>query len=353
MIYINGVSAISPQPTFGKKKFPADIVQYSTNRLQCIEPDYEKFLSPTELRRVSRVLKMGWGAAKSCLDDAGISQPDAIVTGTGRGCYRETQKFIFSMYENDEMLLSPTPFIQSSHGSIAAQIAMKTGCRNYNMTYAHRGFTFESVLLDAMMLLGEGKFHSVLTGGVDEIGKNQFLTFDRIGHWKKQDTNNLKLLEYDSKGTIAGEGSTFFLMQDHPGPETYARINAVDVFSNLSGKINIENKIENFIRKQEIEPRDIDLVLLGLNGDNQFDPVYYHLMSTIFKNNGQAWYKHLCGEYHTSTAFALWLASVILQEQSVPSILQLNAPRNEEIRNILIYNQYRNINHSLIFVSAK
>ncbi len=32
-------------------------------------------------------------------------------------------------------------------------------------------------------------------------------------------------------------------------------------------------------------------------------------MSTLFSGNRQAYYKHLCGEYHTSSAFALWLAA--------------------------------------------
>ncbi len=351
-MYINGTASISPQPTFEKKKFPENVVEYSTNRLQCMEPDYEKFLSPTELRRMSRVLKLGWSAARSCLQDASVNTPDAIVTGTGRGCYQETEKFLFSMYENNEMLLSPTPFIQSSHGSIAAQIAMMTDCRNYNMTYAHRGFSFESALIDAMMLLEEGTFRSVLTGGVDEIGANQFSTFERIGHWKKPDTKNLKLLEYDSKGTIAGEGSTFFLLQDHPDPNTYARIKAVHVFSNLSGNLNVENEIKNFVERQKIKMSDIDLVLFGLNGDNRFDPVYYHFMASIFKSNRHAWYKHLCGEFHTSTAFALWLAAIILKKQSVPSVLKLDDSAIDKAKHILIYNHYRNVNHSLILVTS-
>ncbi len=352
MIYINGTASISPQPTFEEKEFLENVVEYSTNWLRCIEPDYKEFLSPTELRRISRVLKLGWSAAKSCLDDAALSLPDAIITGTGLGCYRETQKFIYSMYENKEMLLSPTPFIQSSHGSIAAQIAMKTGCRDYNMTYAHRGFSFESALLDALMLLNEGHFQSVLTGGVDEMGKKQYVSFDRIGYWKKQYVSNLDLLKNDSDGTIAGEGSTFFLLQNFKGTNTYARIKSVHVFSNLSGNVDVEARIKNFLQQQEMDVNEIDLVLLGLNGDRQFDPMYQHLMAGLFKNSGQAFFKHLCGEYHTSTSFALWLAAKMLKEQKVRSILKLNDIERNTLKNILIYNHYRNINHSLILVST-
>ena len=353
MIYINGTASISPQPTFEKQGFLKEIVEYTTNRLLCIEPDYENILSPTELRRLSRVLKMGWGAAKTCLDDASVSTPGAIITGTGRGCYRETQKFIFSMYENDETLLSPTPFIQSSHGSIAAQIAMMTGCRDYNMTYAHRGFSFESALMDAMMLLGERQLKSVLVGGVDEIGEKQFRTFDRIGHWKAPDANNLKLLEYNSGGTIAGEGSTFFLLQNIPNQNTYAQIKSVHTFSNPSGIREITKQVERFLHQQALEINDIDLVLFGLNGDRRFDNIYYKLMASAFSSSGQAYYKHLCGEYHTSTAFALWLAAKILIRQHVPQIIRLNNRKTKTINHVLIYNHYRDVNHSFILVSGK
>lgn len=353
MIYINGTASISPQPTFEKQGFLEEITEYTTNCLQCIEPDYENFLSPIGLRRMSRVLKMGWGAAKSCLENTSLSTPGAIVTGTGRGCYLETQKFIFSMYENDETLLSPTPFIHSSHGSIAAQIAMMTGCRDYNMTYTHRGFSFESALTDAIMLLNEGHFQSVLAGGVDEIGKNKFLSFDRIGHWKKPDTGNLKLLEYDSAGTIAGEGSTFFLLQNSSSQYTYALLKSVHTFSNPSDTRAIIKQAEWFLSQQGLEVSDIDLVLLGLNGDRQFDAVYYELMATVFSISGQAYYKHLCGEYHTSTAFALWLAANILSLQQVPPIIRLNNRKAKTINHILIYNHYRDVNHSFILASSK
>ncbi len=353
MIYINGTANISSQPTFEESGFLNEVREYTTNRLQCIEPGYEKFISSTGLRRLSRILKMSWRAAKSCLDDASLSIPGAIVTGTGRGCYLETQKFIFSVYENHETLLSPTPFIQSSHGSIAAQIAMMTGCRNYNMTYAHRGFSFESALMDAMLLLNEGRFQSVLAGGVDEIGKNEFHTFDRIGHWKKPDTNNLKLLEYDTAGTIAGEGSTFFLLQKSFNQNTCAQIKSVHTFSNPSVTREITKQVGWFLDQQGIEVCDIDLVLLGLNGDRQFDAVYYELMASVFSTAAQAYYKHLCGEYHTSTAFALWLAAKILRGQHIPQIIRLNNRKIKAINHILIYNHYRNINHSFILVSGK
>jgi 3-oxoacyl-(acyl-carrier-protein) synthase len=259
---------------------------------------------------------------------------------------------MFSVDENNERFVPPSPFIQSAHGSIASQIAIQTGCKNYNMTYSHRGFSFESALLDAMMLLNEKKYAYVLLGGVDEIEEIQFRTFDRIGYYKKPGVNNLNLLADQKKGTIAGEGSTFFLLEDHPVNTTYAAIKDVYTFSSHAKHFQTEDVIEHFLTQNNLSIKDIDVVVLGLNGDIDFDGIYYDLNPSLFKNTRQVYYKHLCGDYLTSSAFALWLASLMIYHQYIPEIVNLNDKPIEEIKNVLIYNQHRNVNHSLMLVSS-
>jgi len=351
MIYINGIANISPQLTFSEDEFLSSVRQYNTNMLQCIEPDYSEFFHPNSLRRMGRVIKLGWAGAKSCLDDANLETPDSICIGTGKGCYKNTQIFLYSVNDNKEKFVPPSPFIQSAHGSIASQIAIQTGCKNYNMTYSHRAFSFESAMIDAIMLLKEEKYKNVLLGGVDEIQEKQFKTFDRIGHYKKPDANNLQLLAGKTKGTIAGEGSTFFLLENQVSKKTYAAIKSVHAFSNPPNLNSIVEQLESFLKHKNLSVSDLDLVILGLNGDVEYDWIYYDLMSTLFSGNKQAYYKHLCGEYHTSTAFALWLAAKVIQYQRVPEILKLNIKPSQSINNVLIYNQYRNTNHSLTLVS--
>jgi 3-oxoacyl-(acyl-carrier-protein) synthase len=97
---------------------------------------------------------------------------------------------------------------------------------------------------------------------------------------------------------------------------------------------------------------DIDLVLLGINGDNRYDPIYYEFARSIFKGTPLSYYKHLCGEYHTASGFALWLAANILMRQTIPEIIRLGDNHREPVRNIIIYNQYYNINHSFLLLSA-
>ncbi len=172
-IYINGIGNISPQKTYEPEKFLTEIINSSGNRLMCTEPAYDDFIDPRMLRRMSRIIRMGWTAAKICLTDAGVEIPDAIITGTGMGCIEDTEKFLQAIDENDERLLPPTPFIQSTHNTIGAQIALMLQCTNYNLTYTQRGIAFENALLDALSLLYEPGYKNILVGGFDEMTGNQ------------------------------------------------------------------------------------------------------------------------------------------------------------------------------------
>ena len=92
--YIRGIGNISPQPTFDNGSFLEDIREYHTARLLAVVPDYKNYIQPNQLRRMSRLLKMGVTAAGMCLHDAGVEKPDAIITGTGLGMMEETEKFL-------------------------------------------------------------------------------------------------------------------------------------------------------------------------------------------------------------------------------------------------------------------
>src|SRR5664279_1036825 len=190
--YIDGRSAISPQNTFSGENSFENVREYeNAHFMKCIEPQYNAFIDPMASRRMSRIMKMGMASALKCLDEAGIRIPDAVITGTGLGCIEDTEKFLGALLTNEEKLLNPTPFIQSTHNTIAASIAILLKCYGYNNTFSHRGFSFESALLDGLMLLDEGSVSNVLVGGVDELTANFFTITNRLGFWKKEPVCNL------------------------------------------------------------------------------------------------------------------------------------------------------------------
>lgn len=197
---------------------------------------------------MSRIIRMGVAAATECLQEAGISQPDAIITGTAYGCLEDTGVFLTRMVEFNEELLTPTAFIQSTHNTIGAQIGLMLQCNNYNNAFVHRGFSFESALLDARMLLNEKAAFNVLVGAVDEITNISHNILNRLGLYKQEQVNNLNLYESGTKGTIAGEGASFFLLSSEPAPTDYANWMRWQLFTNRQILMRLKVKLNPFLK---------------------------------------------------------------------------------------------------------
>lgn len=347
--YIRSSACISAQNTFNQQGFLDDVVEYDGTRLPVIEPDYKEYIDPKLIRRMSGIIKRGVAAAKQCLIDAGIEMPDAIVTGTALGCLEDTVTFLTRVIELHEEMLPPTAFIQSTHNTVAAQIALMLQCHGYNSTFVHKGISFESALLDALMLLNEGEADTVLAGGTEETVDASFKVLTRLGLYRRQPVSNLSLFKTEAKGTVNGEGSAFFLLTDKPSGDDLAELAGMKI---LYEPDDIEKDIIDFLKKNSLQTKDIDLVITGRNGDIKNDAVYKQLNSGIFKSNAIANYKHVCGEYPVSSSFALWLASNILKRGIVPGIIFERKINGLIPKRILIHNHYFNKYHSLMLVSA-
>lgn len=349
--YINGVGIISPQKTFDTTEFLSEVIEYNTNSLRCIEPSYKNFLNPTLARRMARIIKMSIAASSVCFKDAGVDVPDAIMTGTALGCLEDTEKFLLAIIENDEQFLTPTSFIQSTHNTVSAQIALQLKCMNYNFTYVHKGFSFESALLDGLMTLAEGDAKHVLVGGHDEMTDKYYRVCDRIGYWKKETVATMDLIKSKTNGSIAGEGASFFILSDRPNNKSYAKIQGIKTIYKPESNSEIEGKILELLKEKGLKIEDIDVVIYGINGDARFDHIYYNLINNLFKKSTSAYFKHLCGEYQTSGSFALWLAAMILKKQTIPASILVNSSIHKEIKHVLIYNTFLDIDHSVYLLS--
>lgn len=348
-MYIRATGNISPQKTFGHQPL-AEAVAYTGNRLACVEPDYKEFIDPKLIRRMSRIIRMGVAAAMECLQEAGIKVPDAIVTGTAYGCLEDTNSFLSKMVEFNEELLTPTAFIQSTHNTIGAQIGLMLQCNNYNNAFVHRGFSFESALLDGMLLLKEGDAGNVLVGAIDEIINASHTVLNRLGLYKQEPVSNLDIYNTKTKGTIAGEGSAFFLLASQSSGSDYAKLDGLHTFYKPEGTDEIKKQVASFLDKHSVGMDDMDLVITGNNGDLNSDSIYDELGKTVFSGKEMVKYKHLCGEYPTASAFAMWLAANTLKNDKLPAAINYVATR--KINRILIYNHYLGIHHSLMLLSA-
>lgn len=343
-VYVNSVGSISTQKTFNGD-FLEDLIEYEENVIHAVDPVYKDYIPPAAARRMAKGIKMSIVASKLALKEAELDNVDAIITGTGMGCVRDSEKFVSAIIDNDEQFLTPTPFIQSTHNTVGGQIALEIQCKGYNFTYVHASVSFESALLDALMQLQEEEAQHILVGGIDELGDHTIEIHRVINHIKKEKVKSSELLTSKTSGAVFGEGAHFFVLSNEKNDRSYAEVLDVATYNTLD-KDQVSSEILSFLDLHDLKTEDIDLVVLGHNGDADFDGYYSGLTKGVFKDTQQAFYKHLSGEFHTASSFGFWLSAHILKHQHLPDVVKINQTNTTRFNHVLLYNQYRGENHS-------
>ncbi len=328
-VFINGTSAISSQATFDGKQYFSEWVSAEDEFFKCLEPVYKEVINARLLRRMSRIIKMGVATSLKSLEEAGVKDPSAILVGTGLGCLADTEKFLEAFSENEGGLLSPTPFIQSTHNTIAGQISLLLKSHAYAFTYSQRGHSFENALEDAIAKTAEQNAQ-VLVGGLDEIIPTSFSIL-----------NKLACAPASAKAPFWGEGSAFFVLSNQTSASSYAQIAAQETLYNPESEEEIKAWISSSLEKAEITPTELDVVVTGADEK---------LSKDLFGQNALVSFKNISGEYFTASALGLNLgANMVKNQQVFPKTLILGDAPNK-IDNLLIYNNFNNKYHSLILL---
>ena len=352
--YINGIGIISPQRTYDNAEFLPEIKSYDNNVLTCITPDFKKYINPAQLRRLSRMLRIGMTAATICLDNAGIKVPDGIVTATGYGFLEETEKFLKELLERNEKQLTPTYFMQGTYNALAGLVALSVTCRGYNNTYVSKGFAFENALQDCLLRLNADRSHNLLLGSYDESAAVQYVAGMREHQFKKEFTNSLSIFNNKTDGCIQGESSSFFNLSGQPSGSTWCSIEGIQLVYLPESAEELKEVIQSFLHKHDVSESDIDLIVSGMSGCKTKDQLLETLENILFVKTPHVYFKHLCGEFCTATSFGLWLAASILKKQHIPDVVKIsNHKFPDQIGTILLVNHYFNRNYSLILLKVK
>lgn len=310
-MYIKSAAHISLQEPLSEQWLTNPISFESLSYNRAIEPDTKEWIAPMAARRMSPIIKRAIITSKVAMQRAELNNVDAIICGTGLGCVENTEKFLDAMVRSGEQFLQPTHFIQSTHNTIASQIALLMGCNEYNNTYVHRGISFESALLDGFVQFKLGKIKSALIGGHEEITPNYFKMLRKVDFWRDN--------------SFAGEGSVSFVFYSRSNG-SIAKISAVEI-------INRADRVVQ--RARQIAPT-VDAVMLGVSGDRENDMVYDDFVSCYCPLAKRYSFKNLSGEYFTASAFGLYAAAQIMTAQKLDKIL--------------FYNHYKNSDHALILL---
>lgn len=240
-VYILSAAQISIQEPLCDKWMDSPISYDGSRQAHCIDPQFKDFISPIKSRRMGNLMKRAIAVSLSAMKEAGVDNPDAIITGTGLGCIENTELFLREMTDKGEELLSPTPFMQSTHNTISSGIAIFTQCHSYNCTYSQDDISFESALLDSYLMIASGEAKTVLAGTHDEATD---LTFSLLG----------KSRYSDSRYPLS-EGSSAMILADQ-GASPLCEITDIKIFN---GKDGLDKAIRDcnaghIIGREEIFP---------------------------------------------------------------------------------------------------
>jgi 3-oxoacyl-[acyl-carrier-protein] synthase II len=338
-VYIRSAGSISPQHSLDTNAFFQTRIETTENFFKSQEPDYDRFVDNKMIRRMSRIVKMGVAAAMTCLQNAEVENPGAILTATAYGCLEDSSAFLRRMIEFEETMLSPTAFIQSTHNTVGAQIALLLKCHHYNNTIVHRAFSFENALIESDLLLQEA-IGPVLVGAIDEITDDRHAILSRFGLYKRNEK---------SSGNIAGEGAAFFLLDKVPGNKAMAVLKDLRTLYHPESIEVVRASLQGFLNENNLTMDKIGLILTSHTGNARQDEPDNLLLDSVFR--GKTWFpfKSLCGDYPTASGFALWLAALLLKEQRQPAWMgALQFP----LGNILIHHHSGNTHHSFFLIHA-
>lgn len=160
-----------------------------TSYVSADEPDYKEVITDANLRRrMGRLLKMAvWCGLKS-LDGVPSERVAGIITSTGAGFMKDTISFGSSIFDREETLLNPSPFMQSTFNTASGYIALIRKIHAYNTTYVQQADGFAASLVDAAMLLDDaGEGDVALVGAFDEVTPEVDVIRQRLGLYRVED----------------------------------------------------------------------------------------------------------------------------------------------------------------------
>ena len=366
MLYIHRTACISPQRSFPDTEIDLQQLHASAdNKLRAIEPSYED-IPPGLLRRMGKTVRLGIGAALPLLREA-AAPPGGILIGTANAGMEESIQFMKEIIDHEEGILSPSAFVQSTPNTIAAQLALLTRNKAYNITHVQGGLAFENALIDAAMLLRENASDSppksahsptYLVGAADEIGTHNY-NIDRLQGWfKTEPVSSRDLYMVDSSGSLAGEGAAMFLVNNQK-ENALARLEGLATLHTKERAV-VEERLCSFLDQHLPSGEKIDLLLSGENGDNRFLHFFSSIEKCLDARSGRARdaapaiarFKHMSGEYPTASAFALWLACQLLGRHSLPPHMIKIPPTKAEFKRVLVCNSHKGLQHSFMLVST-
>lgn len=342
-MYIKEVCAISPQLTYGSEFESGHFELHDKGILYAVEPSYLDFIPASLLRRMGKAVRMGIGAGLPLVK----KYPDieGIIIGTANGGLEDCIRFLNQIVDYEEGVLTPTSFVQSTPNAVAGQLALMGEKTGYNSTHTNGSLAFDNAMLDAQLVLETAeKPMELLIGAVEEISDYNYNIDTLNRHYKSEAITNQELVQSTTPGSLCGEGATMFVVSNTAEQAIAEIVDQLQVC--FPEKTELIHLVNDFLTKNGMNPKDVDVLLFGNSGDGRTDHWYNDLQQELFPDKQITTFKQFSGDYRTGSAFACYVAVKLLQgNQAIHGYDHL-----VKLRTILIYNQFGGERHGFILV---
>ena len=361
--YVLSAKQISIQQPLSEEWMDQPMV-YDVSFIRSLDPSFKEYVSPIEARRMGKIMKRALATSKEALKEAGLDTVDAIITGTGYGCIENTEFFLDALSNEGEQMLKPTYFMQSTHNTISSLVAIQTKNYGYNVTYAHKGISFDSALQDAWWQFQLGKINTALVGGHDEMTETFYHILKKGGVMGQDDEMcgesavSIVLSRIDNvESSICEEQRTAASRhceeRSNPVTKPLCQLTGFQLLHQPT-MTTLQESLGKLLQNAGKTLADVDYILTGLSGNHSNDEAYLKETKCLFGDKPLLKFKHLFGESFTSSGIGLYVAAQCLKAGRVPAALFVDAKAasDRQPKCILLYNRSDGKNVSLTLLEA-
>ena len=349
LIYVLSAKQISLQQPLSEDWMQEPMV-YDAPFVRSIDPSFKDYVSPIEARRMGKILKRAVATSKEALNASGLDTVDAIITGTGYGCIENTEFFLDALSNDGEQLLKPTYFMQSTHNTISSLVAIQTKNHGYNVTYAHKGISFDSALQDAWLQFHLGKIDSALVGGHDEMTETFYHILKKGGVMGQDDE---RCGEAAVSVILTSASHCEEARRSNPGLQPLCKLTGFQMLHQPTMN-TLMDTVAKLLQSAGKSLADVDHILTGISGHHDQDEAYLQEAKILFGDKPLLKFKHLFGESFTSSGIGLYVAAHCLKAGRVPSTLFVDPKEvsDKQPKCVLLYNRSDGKNVSLTLLEA-
>jgi 3-oxoacyl-(acyl-carrier-protein) synthase len=238
--------------------------------------------------------------------------------------------------------------MQSTHNTISSLVAIQTKNHGYNVTYAHKGISFDSAFQDAWLQFHLGKIDSALVGGHDEMTETFYHILKKGGVMGQDDERC-----GEAAVSVVLASSCHCEERSNPEMQPLCKLTGFQMLHQPTMN-TLMDTVAKLLQSAGKSLAEVDYILTGISGHHDQDEAYLQEAKILFGDKPLLKFKHLFGESFTSSGIGLYVAAHCLKAGRVPSTLFVDPKEvsDKQPKCVLLYNRSDGKNVSLTLLEA-